>query len=74
MEPCSQRESEALRRAFRISLNDTGNTQHTSDETHLASVAQVGRAFTGFTTLILGQHFVCDFGMHIATDTHHVET
>jgi hypothetical protein len=41
MDPGSQRESEALRRAFRIRLNETDGTLQNADETCLASVAQV---------------------------------
>lgn len=45
MESSAQRESEALRRAFKIRLNDAGSAQQNSDETFLASVAQVGSCF-----------------------------
>ena len=41
MDPGSQRESEALRRAFRIRLNETDGGLQNADEICLASVAQV---------------------------------
>ena len=63
MEPCSQRESETLRHAFKIRLNEAGSAQQNSDEMYLASVAQVGNAPIGFTTHILGRHSLCNFGM-----------
>lgn len=48
MDPGSQRESEALRRAFRIRLNETNGALQNADETYLASVAQVkGNFFDG---------------------------
>jgi len=54
METGAQRESEALRRAFNIRLNDTCNAQQNADETYLASVAQVRKYSELNTTLVLG--------------------
>jgi len=63
METGAQRESEALRRAFKIRLNDTCNAQQNADETHLASVAQVRKYSELNTTLVLGRLSECRFGM-----------